>query len=223
MPTSIGQSNDVAMWTLKSQEGVEPSQRHSIRTARAGFLAAYLLTGFLAICFCVMGAGVMHSSGIQPESGAPELAAQIIGLYAETLGPGLAVFVGIAALCVMATTVAASFDGTARGFGAIYQEIKGDVGGMAGRTSYAFFLIMSVVLSLAFLAIFLDSFTAFIDLVTSIFFLLTPTTALLNHLVVTRCEMADDDRPSARIRFLSVSGNLVMTAMRVMFFVLKAS
>lgn len=222
MPTAIGQSNDVSMWTLKSQEGVEPSKRHSINAARGGFLAAYLLTGFLAICFCVMGAGVMHAGGIPPESGAPELASQIIGLYADTLGEGFARFVGIAVLCVMATTMAASFDGSARGFGAIYQEIKGNVGGMASRTSYAVFLILAAALSLAFLVVFLDSFTAFIDLVTSIFFVLTPTTALVNHLVVTRCEMADEDRPSTAMRLLSWTGIVVMAAMSVMFFILKA-
>ena len=222
MPTAIGQSNDVSMWTLKSQEGVPPAERHSIGTARGGFLSAYLLTGFLAICFCVMGAGVMHAGGIEPQSGAPELASQIIGLYADTLGEGFASFVGIAVLCVMATTMAASFDGSARGLGAIYQEIRGNVGGMASRTSYAVFLIISTALSLAFLVVFLDSFTAFIDLVTSIFFVLTPTTALVNHLVITRCEMADEDRPSAAMRLLSWTGIGVMAAMSVVFFILKA-
>ncbi len=223
MPTAIGQSVDISLWTLKSREDATSGEKLSLGATRKGFLAAYWLTGFLAVCFCIMGAGVMHSDGITPESGAPELAAQIIGLYAETLGPIPAFFAGIAALCVMATTMAAAFDGIARGFGAIYQEYRGDIGGTASRSTYAFFLILFVVLSFAFLAVFLESFTVFIDLVTSIYFVLTPGTALLNHLVVTRCEMANEDRPSAAMRLLSWTGIVVLAAMSIMFFVLKAS
>ncbi|MEM7689914.1 MAG: divalent metal cation transporter [Pseudomonadota bacterium] len=223
MPTAISQSVDVSLWTLQSQKSDAPGERVSLQTARKGFLGAYLLTGFLAICFCIMGAGIMHADGLAPESGAAQLAAQIIALYAQTLGPGAAFFVGIAALCVMATTVAAAFDGAARGLGAIYQEYRGDVGGTASRTTYAFFLILMAILSTAFLALFLESFTDFIDLVTSIFFVLTPTTALLNHLVVTRCDMDEEDRPSARMKALSLCGIVVMSAMTVVFFVLKAN
>ncbi len=223
MPTSIGQSVDVSLWTLKSQEELASDERLSIDATRKGFLAAYGLTSFLAVCFCIMGAGVMHAAQITPESGAAEIASQIIGLYAETLGPVPAFFAGIAALCVMATTMTASFDGVARGYGALYQEFRGNIGGTATRTNYVFFVVLSAVLSFVVLAFLLESFTTFIDLVTSIFFVLTPGTALLNHLVVTRCQMADEDRPSAGMRFLSLSGIGVMTALSVMFFVLKAS
>ena len=222
MPTSIGQSVDVSLWTLKSQEGTAPDSRASIKTARKGFLAAYVLTGFLAVCFCVMGAGVMHSAQIAPESGAAEIASQIIGLYADTLGPIPAFFTAIAALCVMATTMIASFDGVGRGLGAIYQEYRGNVGGMASQSSYAFFLILFAFLSFAFVAVLLESFTTFIDLATSIFFVATPGTALVNHLVVTRCEMAEEHRPSKSMRLLSLSGIAIMVALTVMFFVLVA-
>ncbi|GAB5480618.1 MAG: divalent metal cation transporter [Parasphingorhabdus sp.] len=223
MPTAIGQSVDISLWTLKSQEDAAPGERLSIGATRGGFLAAYGLTSLLAVCFCIMGAGVMHSAQITPESGAAELASQIVGLYSETLGPVPAFFAGIAAFLVMATTMAGAFDGIARGYGALYQEYRGNVGGTPSRASYAFFLIMTAIMSFAVLAFLLESFTTFIDLVTSIYFLLTPTTALLNHLVVTRCEMDDEHRPSARVRLLSLCGIVVMTAMSVMFFALKAA
>ncbi len=223
MPTAIGQSVDVSIWTLKSQEQETSQEPLSLDASRKGFLAAYVLTGFLALCFCILGAGIMHSGGTTPETGAAEIASQIIGLYGQTLGPIPAFLAAIAALCVMATTMAASFDGVARTFGAYHQEYRGNVGGRASARSYAFFLVLVGVLTFAFLAVMFDNFTAFIDLVTSIFFLLTPAIALLNHLVVTRCKMAEEHRPSKGMRLLSLTGIVVMSALSVMFFVLKAS
>lgn len=223
MPTVMGQSVDISLWTLKSQEEAREHEKLSLNASRKGFLAAYLLTSFLALCFCILGAGVMHAGGITAESGAAELATQIIGLYGRTLGPIPAFFAGIAALCIMVTTMAASFDGAARGYGAMYQEYRGDIGGTASRKTYASFLILFSVLGYAFLSLMLESFTTFIDLVTSIFFLVTPATALVNHLVMTRSEMPDSHRPGPAIRALSILGIVVMSGLAVVFFYLKAT
>lgn len=221
MPSPVGQSIQVSLWTLKAQENESESERMSMIDMRKGFLAAYLLTGFLALCFCVMGAGVMHSGGISPESGAADLASQIIGLYRETLGTIPAYLAAIAALCVMATTMIASFDGFARALGAVYEEYRGNIGGRASQGGYAFFLSLSAVLCLAILALMLESFSVFIDLVTSIYFVVGPVIASLNHLVITRCELPEEHRPSRNIRLLSLVGIIVMFAMAMMFFALK--
>lgn len=223
MPSPIGQSVQVSLWTLKSQEKEEERDRLPVKTMRTGFLGSYLLTGFLAVCFCVMGAGVMHSGNVAPESGAADLAAQIINLYRETLGPIPAYLAAIAALCVMATTMIASFDGAARGFGAVHQEYLGNVGGRASERSYAVFLGLIAALTVLILASMMQSFSVFIDLVTSIYFVVGPVIALLNHLVITRCDMPDDARPSRAIRLLSLSGIVIMSAMAIVFFVLKSS
>lgn len=222
MPSPIGQSVQVSLWTLKSQENELEDDRMSMHDMRKGFLAAYSLTGFLALCFCVMGAGVMHAGGIAPESGAADLASQIINLYKETLGTIPAYLAAVSALCVMATTMIAAFDGAARGCGAVYQEYLGNVGARASQKGYAFFLLLLAALCFAILALMMDSFSAFIDLVTSIYFVVGPVIALLNHLVVTRCEMPEEHRPSASIRLLSLAGIVVMFAMAAMFFALKA-
>lgn len=223
MPSPIGQSVQVSLWTLKSQEREAESERLSMDTMRRGFLAAYLLTGFLALCFCVMGAGVMHATGIAPKTGAAALAAQIINLYHDTLGPIPAYLAGISALCVMVTTMIAAFDGVARGFDAIYEEYLSKSEGCANQSKYATFLILEAGLSFSILTLLMTSFSVFIDLVTSIYFVVGPVIALLNHLVVTRCEMPESDRPTRSIKLLNISGILVMSAMAAMFFVLKAS
>lgn len=222
MPSAMSQSVPLSLWTLKSQEDETVAEHLSATAMRQGFFASYALTTVLAVCFCIMGAGVMHSGGIAPESGAADLASQIIGLYRETLGPIPATMAAIAALCVMATTMIASFDGVARGLGAVQQEFVGNVGGRASPVGYFIFLSIAAALTILFIVFFMQSFSAFIDLVTSIYFIVAPAIALMNHLVVTRCEMPEGTRPSAAIRALSLLGVLVMTAMAVMFFALKA-
>ena len=222
MPAPIGQSVQVSLWTLKSQENESEADRLSLGEMRGGFLGAYLLTSFLALCFCIMGAGVMHSGGVPPETSAAPLASQIINLYREILGPIPAYLAAIAALCVMATTMIASFDGAARGFGAVFQEYRGDVGGRASPAVYALFLLILAVFASLILALMMDSFATFIDLVTSIYFVVGPILAILNHMVVTRCEMPGEARPTPAIRALSLAGIVIMSGMAVMFFVLKA-
>ncbi len=222
MPSAMSQSVALSLWTLKSQEDEADSGHLSSTAMRQGFLASYALTTTLAVCFCIMGAGVMHSGGIAPETGAADLASQIIGLYRETLGPIPANLAAIAALCVMATTMIASFDGAARGIGAVQQELVGNVGGRASPMGYFIFLILCAVLSILFITLVMQSFSVFIDLVTSIYFIVAPAIALMNHLVVTRCAMPDGARPSGVMRALSLVGVVVMTAMAVMFFALRA-
>lgn len=223
MPSAMGQSVQLSLWTLKSQEDESEAEHLSSDTMRKGFFGSYVLTSFLALCFCVMGAGVMHSGGIAPETGAADLASQIIGLYRETLGPVPATLAAIAALCVMATTMIASFDGVARGLGAVHQEYVGNVGGRTSQLGYFIFLLIAAALTILFIVLVMQSFSAFIDLVTSIYFIVAPAIALMNHLVVTRCEMPEGTRPSRALRVLSLSGVVIMSAMAVMFFALKAS
>lgn len=222
MPNAMGQSAMLSIWTLKSQENESEGERLSLGAMRTGFFASYALTTILAVCFCIMGAGVMHSGGVTPETGAAGLASQIIGLYRETLGPVPAMLAAISALCVMATTMVAAFDGAARGLGALHQEYIGNVGGQASTKGYFVFLLISAALAIIFLLGLMQSFSAFIDLVASISFTVGAILALMNHLVMTRCDMPEDARPTRGVRALSMAGIVIMSAMAVMFFVLKA-
>ena len=43
------------------------------------------MTTLMALCFCIMGAGVMHAQDIAPLSDAPGFAGQLVDLYREAL------------------------------------------------------------------------------------------------------------------------------------------
>ncbi|MEE1878414.1 hypothetical protein [Altererythrobacter litoralis] len=55
---------------------------------------------------------------------------------------------------------------------------------------------------------------------TSASFVIAPGVALLNHLVVTRCEMPEEARPTRLARLHNAIAIVVMGALAVMYFVL---
>ena len=64
------------------------------------------------------------------------------------------------------------------------------------------------------------AFTSFLDFATNATFVVVPLLALRNYLVVARCELPADARPSTAIKALSLTGVVVMGALAVMYFVL---
>ncbi|NVE95365.1 divalent metal cation transporter [Altererythrobacter lutimaris] len=220
MPNALDVSIAQSMWTAEAegrQGGTSPVE---LNEARGAFLAGYAMTAILAVCFCIMGAGVMHSSGIVPETSAPGLATQIIGLYSSTLGEGAAIIAAIAALSVMFTTLLVALDIGGRNVATTWQTLTGSTGDVVFKRVYRVTIPVLVAIAALVLFVFTDSFTAMLDLATSSAFVAAPVIATLNHLVVTRCVMPDGGRPSYAIRMLSLLGIAVMTILAITYFML---
>jgi Mn2+/Fe2+ NRAMP family transporter len=220
MPNPMDVSVPLSLWKVEADRTLPPGSHPSIGEARAGFKWPYLMTAFMAVCFCVMGAGVMHPQGIAPLSDAPGFAGQVVNLYREALGPGAAVLAAIAALSVMLTTVIAAVDAYCRTLPAAVAVWHGD--GDASGTRRAYVASCAVLVGLAIAALFtlMSEFTVLLDFVTSATFVVAPVIALLNHLVVTRCEMPEEARPSPVVRAWNWLAIAVMTALAMMYFVL---
>ena len=223
MPNPVDASVSVSLWTLEAEKDVAAKDRSSLSETRSAFAASYTLTTILALCFCLMGAGVMHNDAIAPASGAAGFAAQVIDLYRSTLGPTAAAFAALAALLVMATTVIAATDAYARMFAAGYDDFGKTEDPGRFKRAYRVFLLIEVGLAIAALFLLLSDFSVFIDFVTSASFLIAPVVALLNHLVVTRCAMPDDARPAVLIRTLNIAAIMTMTAIAAMYLILRTS
>jgi Mn2+/Fe2+ NRAMP family transporter len=174
----------------------------------------------MAVCFCVMGAGVMHAQDIAPVNDAPGFAGQVVNLYREALGPGAAALAAIAALSVMLTTVIAAVDAYCRTIPAAIAVWHGDADATGTRRAYIVSCVILVGLAIAALFTLMSEFTVLIDFVTSATFVVAPVIALLNHLVVTRCEMSEEARPSPFVRAWNWLAIAVMTALAAMYFVL---
>ncbi len=220
MPNPLDVSVPLSLWKVQADRSLPPGSHHTLDDARNSFLGPYVMTALMAVCFCIMGAGVMHAQSIAPLSDAPGFAGQIVNLYREAMGREAAIMAATAALSVMATTVIAGLDAYARTFASAVSVFKGESDDAGSRRDYIGFCLFFM--ALAFVALFtlLADFAAFLDFVTSASFVIAPIVALLNHLVVTRCSMDEAARPSAAIRVWNWLAIAIMAALAVMYFVL---
>lgn len=222
MPNPLDASVAVSLWTIEGEKPHGQEKPIPLAVARAGFAWSYGLSALLALCFCIMGAGVMHSAATAPAPDAAGFAAQVIDLYRQTLGPIPALLAAIAALSVMLTTAIAATDAYGRTYAAAWDELAGTGHGTRFGASYVVFTLGWIALAVGALFLLLAEFASFIDLVTSTSFLIAPVIALLNHLVVTRCAIPDEARPGPAMRWLSITAIVVMAAIAVMYLVLRA-
>ncbi len=220
MPNPLDVSLAQSMWTAEAEDRLGPDQKSTLGDARKAFLSGYVMTALLAVCFCIMGAGVMHTGGIAPESSAPGFAKQVIGLYSSALGEGAAVLASVAALSVMLTTLLAALDIGGRHVATTWQETFGSPGHAAFDRTYRIAIPLLIACASAVLFLFTQSFTAMLDLATSAAFVGAPIVATLNHLVVTRCTMAEEARPGFAIRALNIAGIAIMTSLAAAYFLL---
>ncbi|MEL6540252.1 MAG: hypothetical protein AAFQ34_02500 [Pseudomonadota bacterium] len=219
MPNPLEVSVASSMWVAEAEKG-EIGPTPTLGEARLAFLSGYVMTAFLALCFCVIGAGVMHAGQIAPETSAPGFARQIVALYSEALGEGAALLAAIAALSVMTTTVLAALDIGARNVASTWQQVADVHTETVFKRVYRVTIPVMIALTAAVLYLFTSNFTAMLDLATSAVFLGAPVVATLNHLVVTRGAMPEEARPSPTIRGLSLLAIAVMTSLAVAYFVL---
>jgi Mn2+/Fe2+ NRAMP family transporter len=219
MPNPLEVSVTNSMWVAEAERG-EGGGNTTLAEARLAFFAGYTMTAFLALCFCIIGAGVMHSAQIAPETSAPGFAQQIVDLYSETLGEGAAVLAAIAALSVMATTLLAALDIGGRNVASTYQQVADRHTEAVFKRVYRATIGAMIALTGAVLYLFTSSFTALLDLATSAVFLGAPIVATLNHLVMTRCSIPQEARPSPVIRKLNIVAIIVMTSLALAYFAL---
>nr|WP_282099706.1 divalent metal cation transporter [Qipengyuania qiaonensis] len=87
MPNPVDVSVALSLWKVEADRTLPEDAHPSLAEARKSFLWPYVMTTLMAVCFCIMGAGVMHAQQIAPLPDAPGFAGQLIDLYREALGP----------------------------------------------------------------------------------------------------------------------------------------
>lgn len=220
MPNPLDVSIPQSIWTIEAETRNPDGRPVILPEARLGFLSGYVLSAVLAVCFCIMGAGVMHANAVEPASDAVGFATQVVGLYRETLGEVPALLAAISALAVMLTTIFAAFDAYGRAFTSAYSEIADQREPGRLRRVYIAIVLAIAILALSAILFLLADFKSFVDLATSVAFLSAPIIATLNHMVVTRCALPDEARPGAAMRLLNLIAIVLMSALAASYFIL---
>lgn len=228
MPSAIDISVWSSLWTV-----ARAKQQHAsgnLRATLADFDAGYLATLLLALAFVLMGTGLMFGRGIPFDNNAAKFATQVIDLYATTLGEWCRPLVGGTAFLVMLSTTVTVIDAFPRVLAALLDQLRtafsrtnpavsvaGEGGCLAYRASFAILTAGS----LGILAWGMSSFTALVDLATTISFVTAPVLSFFNHRAVFGRDIPAPMRPSQTMRLWSLAGILLQSAFALYFFWIK--
>ncbi|MCB1007504.1 MAG: Nramp family divalent metal transporter [Acidobacteria bacterium] len=219
MPSAFDISIWHSLWTLARRR--ETGHAPSVREALLDFDIGYFGTALLALCFVVLGAGVMFHAGRQFPDSAAGFAGQVIELYTETLGAWTRPLIGLSAFTVMFSTTLTVIDGFPRAIGTLVARFRGperpgDDAAVEGSVYWTALAALCLG-SLAILYLLLRSLVSLVDLATSLSFLTAPLLAWLNHRVIRSEEVPADDRPGPAMVAFSRTSILFCTAFALYF------
>lgn len=220
MPTAIDIAVWQSLWTLARRRDVgegEAAAGNDASAALFDFNAGYWGTAFLALCFVLLGAGVMFGTGVEFDPRAGVFAGQLVDLYAQTLGEWSRYLIGACAFLTMFSTTLTVVDGFPRAIAILVARFRGPepVGGddekaPAQRKAYWASLFVLGAGSLTVVAFFLTSLKAMVDLATTASFLTAPVLAWLNHRAMTSGAVPVDRRPPRWVLHASWAGVVLL-------------
>lgn len=185
------------------------------------FNVGYIGTTLIAVCFLVMGAGVLFAQGIAPVNGAVEFGVQVLSLYSASLGPIIGAVVGVALFMVIFSTLLAILDGFPRITASFWLALRSADGRVKIPIDGSRELLVSMVMmglgAMALLLWLMASFTQFIDLTAVATFLLAPFLAVLNHRAVFGPDVPLDQQPTTYLRLWSWIGILFLFAFTLLY------
>ncbi len=196
MPSAIDVAVWQSLWTLARSD--ETGARPSGEASAFDFYLGYVGTAVLALCFLTLGAAVLGGTTIEAAPG--RFAAQVIDVYARTLGGWSRPLIGAAAFATMFSTTLTVVDGFPRAVAVLVDRFRApEEEGATARAdrTRAYWIALAVLFagSLAILAFFATSMPALIDLATTLSFLSAPILSWLNHRAVRAKEIPAAHRP----------------------------
>ncbi|MEM1103508.1 MAG: divalent metal cation transporter [Pseudomonadota bacterium] len=210
---------DTSVWqSLWSQAKTRTDNRQaSMAETAADFNIGFFGTTVLAVCFVLMGAGVIFNEGVVIEASAAGFAQQVIDLYGSTIGQTAATLVGAAAMAVVFSTTLTAIDAWPRTMAGVALIIRSPDGEGAEEIAHAAksiyywggmaLLLIGTTIILQFL---MNAFSTLIDIATTVSFLTAPIFALLNHRAMFGAHVPLSNRPGAGLRLWSIGGVAVL-------------
>ena len=211
MPIPVDASVMTSTWSATRSE--ESGNATSAADARADFNVGYGLTILFALCFVLLGAGVLHASGTEPPAGAGPFAGMVIELFTSQLGAWSFYLIGAIAFVTMFTTLLTAMDGQVRVV--LYAARSLRPGWSPGTGLYPVMLVAYASGGLGVVTFFLEDFATFIDFATSLGFLIAPVVVILNHLALFGRNGAGGSRG---LYWWSLGGGAVLCGASLVYF-----
>ena len=224
---------DVAAWhSIWTQERARSTGHHpTVREAVFDFRLGYSGATLLAVVFMLLGALLMYGTGIGFASGAAAFSAQLVDLYAQSLGEWSRTLIAVAALTAMFSTTLAVTDAYPRVIVATIRALREnrrapremdpaqDRDRRLDWWGYRGALVVVAGGALALIWLAGDQFTRFVDIATLLSFLSAPILAWITFRVVMSPEMPAHARPGAGLRALAWIGIIFLVGFSLIWLV----
>jgi len=216
MPTPTEGSVLQSVWTCVRAEQMckLPSQKDAALDFNVGFI----VTVILALCFMLLGAGVMHSAGVEVVTDNFGFCRQLFELFTKVIGEWSFPLIAIASIFVMFSTVYSVLDGMTRITSAII--IHGIPESKVPKDRAKLYNVICIGLSVAsvlLLATAMESFAMFMDLTCVVTFIISPVLAILNHRSVFSDNVPVEMQPGLLMRWWSLIGITVLTLLSLVY------
>jgi Mn2+/Fe2+ NRAMP family transporter len=219
MPAPLDLTVWQSLWTVAKQRQFKV--RPKLGEALIDFKTGYFGTIFLAIAFLLLGALILHNSGVPLSGQGAEFASQLISMYTSSIGEWSHYVIGIAALTTMYSTTLTCIDAYPRVMRPLTEYympgLEKRIRDM--RIVYWFWIVFVVTGTLLLMRYFASSMRFMVDFATTLSFLMAPLLAILNYKVVTDKHIPRHGRPGKWLRILSWAGIVFLSAFTVIYLI----
>ena len=211
MPTSLDISIWQSIWSVEKEK--ISHQKITPKQAIFDFNVGYIGTIFLAACFLILGALVMHNSEQSFSNKGGVFAGQLIELYTKNLGNFAYVFIAIAALTTMFSTTITALDASPRAMSKAYELLFPT----KIKLNYWFWIVVLSLGTFIILKYFSDNMGLMVKTGTILSFLTAPFYAILNYILITGKHTPKEHRPSIYLKILSICGIIFLVGFSAWF------
>lgn len=213
MPAPIDISVWYSVWSKESSD----NKKNELSSSMFDFSIGYWGTAFLALCFVVLGAFMLHNTGVELSSSAVVFSGQIIDAYAQSLGSWAVPVISIAAFTTMLSTTISVLDGITR----VMVPTVHFIGVNKSWNTYTLWLGLLIIGSLGLVWQFGSNMKTMVDFATTLSFLTAPILAYLNIKVMASDTVPLTHKPSKTTRLISYLGLFVLIAFSLIYLGLR--
>ena len=206
MPAPIDVAVWSSLWTVEKSKSL--SFKPGLRESLVDFRIGYIGTAFLALCFLLLGALVMHGSGEELSANGTEFAGQLISMYTVNIGQWSRPIIAIAALMTMFSTTLTVIDAYPRVLQPSTTTLipKWKPGKREHGMIYWMWIVIVTAGALILLRYFATSMRLMVDVATTLSFITAPVLAFMNYRVITSKHVPEDARPGFWLRLWAWAG-----------------
>jgi Mn2+/Fe2+ NRAMP family transporter len=210
MPAPLDVSVWQSLWTIEKKK---ENNTYNSKAALFDYNIGYIATLFLGVCFILLGALVMFQSGENFSANAGKFSQQLINLYTQNLGSGMAIFISIAAFTTMFSTTITTLDASPR---SLSKAMKVFID-KKSKLNYNFWIIILAIGTIIILTWFIQDMKLMVKIATIFSFITAPFYAIANYILITSKHTPKEHQPKLPLRILSIVGIVFLVGFTIWF------